>query len=111
MQPRRFASTQSYRSLPRTSVYRKLLAHQFDRLWQAVIRFTETTQEPKIRLRRGRQGQLYFEVYDCFTEKKYRFDSEQDARIWLDRDRFRQTETQRRLSEEVLRISNKYKRH
>ncbi|NJL20859.1 MAG: hypothetical protein HC895_08660 [Leptolyngbyaceae cyanobacterium SM1_3_5] len=84
-------------------LYWKFLANQFDRLWQAFVRFAETTQEPKVTWRRDRWGRSYLEIYDFSTKKHYRFDSEQDARIWLDRDRFQQTETQKELLEKNLR--------
>jgi ribonuclease HI len=79
--------TQPQESLPKNSLRWKFLANQFARLWQFLDQFLEINQEIKATWRRDHRGRSYLEIYDSSTNKHYRFESEQDALIWLDRPR------------------------
>ncbi|WP_035988062.1 hypothetical protein [Leptolyngbya sp. KIOST-1] len=39
----------------------------------------------RVTVRRDRQGQTAFVVYDAVTQQRHTFDSEQDLRAWADR--------------------------
>ena len=41
--------------------------------------------EPYIKQKRDRKGNLYWQVYDFTTNKSYSFDSEQDVRTWIEK--------------------------
>lgn len=85
---RRLASAQLREPLSKTSLNRDFLVKQYDRLYQLFLRFAVVSQEPKVTWKRDRQGRSHFQIYNPSTEKYHYFDSEQDALIWLDRDRF-----------------------
>ncbi|MBI4781743.1 MAG: hypothetical protein HY785_10475 [Oscillatoriophycideae cyanobacterium NC_groundwater_1537_Pr4_S-0.65um_50_18] len=85
---------QLYEPLAKTSLIRRSFA-KLNRLWQALVRSVQTTQEPKITQMRNCQGHSYFKIYDPLTGQHYYADSEQEVRIWLDCDRYQQTRTQR----------------
>lgn len=85
---RRLALAQLREPLPQTSLNWDFLVQQCDRLCQLFVHFVEISQEPKVTWKRDRQERSYFEIYDPYTEKYHHFDSEQDALIWLDQDRF-----------------------
>lgn len=70
----------------------KFLVQQLSGLCQALVSFSEGSQEPKVTWKRDRRGYTYFEVYDPMTEKHHRFDSEQNVRIWLERSRYQSFE-------------------
>lgn len=40
--------------------------------------------EPYIKQKRDRHGNLYWQVYDFTTNKSYTFDSERDVRAWIE---------------------------
>jgi hypothetical protein len=88
-------STQSHCSLSQTSLGWTLFVKQLDRLWQFLTEFARISQGLKVTWKRDRRGRMYLEIYDFSTEKHYRFDSEQDARIWIDCDRYQQREPRR----------------
>jgi hypothetical protein len=84
MKTQNLSSTQSQKSLPTASFRGKSLTNQFDRLWQALVKFAKITREPKITLKRNRQGYSYFRIYDPVTGQHHYADSEQAVRIWLE---------------------------
>lgn len=80
-------SVQPCEPLAKTSLIQRSFV-KFDRLWQALVKFAETTQEPKFTWRRDCQDHSSFKIYDPLTGQHYYADSEQEARIWLERSRY-----------------------
>lgn len=56
--------------------------------WQrwgtALLNYFAGSQEPRITAKQDEAGQLYYAVYDPVGRTHYRFDSEQEVRVWLD---------------------------
>lgn len=100
---RALASIQPHELLSQRSLNWKLLTKQFDRLWQALVKFAETTQEPKVTWMRDRQGHSYFKIYDPLTGQHHYADSEQEARIWLERSLYQHTKRNEKPAENAFR--------
>ncbi len=83
---------QSDRTIFQTSLNWEFLVKQLKGLGQALVRFSEFSQEPKITRRRDRQDQLSFEIYDPITEQHYYFDSRQEVLVWLDQVRYQSSD-------------------
>lgn len=49
-----------------------------------IINFLVNGSEPKIYQKQNRHGEIYFRVYDPFTQRYYKFNSEQEVRVWLE---------------------------
>jgi hypothetical protein len=67
-------------------------------LWQRFLQLTtlndildqifnslDLDSEPKVRCKRDRQGEFYFEVYTSTSGQRFTFDSEKDVREWFER--------------------------
>ncbi|MBD2071660.1 hypothetical protein H6F93_29770 [Leptolyngbya sp. FACHB-671] len=58
---------------------------QFDRIWQLFTTKSPGSTDLKVVWKNNRQGERYLQIYDVTTEKRHYFDSEQEARIWLEK--------------------------
>jgi hypothetical protein len=99
----------SQKTLSQTSSVWRAIATKLAQLQTFFVHITKTSQDLEVTWRCNLHGQAYIEIYDPSTEKHHRFDSEQDAMIWLDRDRYRQTATQEKELVKELRRLNSYK--
>ncbi|GAA6615996.1 hypothetical protein [Scytonema sp. NUACC26] len=52
--------------------------------WQGLINFLIPSEEPQVRQRVTRQGDIYWEVYDPATGKYFTSGSEIEMRIWIE---------------------------
>jgi hypothetical protein len=82
-------STLPKKALSQTSSVWRALVTKLAQLQTLFVHITQTSQELKVTWKRDRHGQAYLEIYNPSTKKHHRFDSEQDAIIWLDHDRYR----------------------
>jgi hypothetical protein len=78
------ASVPSCKPLAKTSLIQRSFV-KLDRLWQALVRSVQITQEPQITRMHDRHGHSYFKIYDPLTGQHHYAGSEQEVRIWLER--------------------------
>ena len=57
---------------------------RWQRWGQTLVNYFAGSQDPRITTRQDDEGRLYYEVYDPVVRSHYRFDSEQEVRVWLD---------------------------
>ena len=57
---------------------------RWSRWGQALLNYFVGSQDPRITTKQDDAGHLYYEVYDPVDRCQYRFDSEQEVRVWLD---------------------------
>ncbi|MBD2000002.1 hypothetical protein H6G00_25885 [Leptolyngbya sp. FACHB-541] len=58
---------------------------RFDRIWQLFTNNSPGSTDLKVVWKNNCQGERYLQIYDVTTEKRHYFDSEQEARIWLEK--------------------------
>jgi hypothetical protein len=58
---------------------------RFNWIWQLLTTSLIRSTDPKVVWKNNRQGKRYLQIYDVTTEKQYYFESEQEARIWLEK--------------------------
>ena len=71
------------------SILRSVFTAGCSILGQLLLKLLIRSGDPKI-TKILRNGQLYWEVYDPYTEKTISFSSENDVYVWLDQQRYRQ---------------------
>lgn len=76
---RNFESTSKLKQKPSGNYFIPWILKQ---LWQMLQAADQS--ELKIRQHQDRSGQVYWHVYDPFTNRAQQFDSEETLRIWLD---------------------------
>ncbi|MBE9180002.1 hypothetical protein IQ268_15640 [Oculatella sp. LEGE 06141] len=69
------------------AVVKKLKQTQF---WHGLVQTCTIPSELQVSWKNNLRGQSYLEVFDPLTQKHHRFGSEQDALIWIERQRFNQ---------------------
>ncbi len=81
-----FKSLESVRPNHDVSVLWKRFAQLFNisGLLERMATWLTTPAEPQIYKRRGRNGKVYYRLYDPRTDQRRVFSSEEDIRIWFE---------------------------
>ena len=74
----------SHQVIPYPSQKKDNIKVIFHQLWNRLINYFTHPPEPKIRKKSNRQGKIWWEVYDPYTNAKGTFSSELEVRMWLD---------------------------
>lgn len=56
-----------------------------NRIWQLLATHLRGSTDLKVTWKNNRQGKRYLQVYDLTTATRHYFESEQEARIWLEK--------------------------
>ncbi|EAW36895.1 hypothetical protein [Lyngbya sp. PCC 8106] len=65
------------------------ISQTFSRFFQKIIRFLANNSEPRIWQTKTRKGDLIWHIYDPKTGQSEHFSSEQDVRIWIEKQYYR----------------------
>lgn len=61
-----------------------LISAKIDRLWDSLSPILMTTSEPQLEWKRDRRGNTYLQLIEPLTERRWYFQSEQEAILWLE---------------------------
>lgn len=56
----------------------------FHKLWSNLVNYLSRPPEPKVKKKTNSRGEIWWEVYDPYTNLSASFASELEVRIWLD---------------------------
>jgi hypothetical protein len=65
------------------------IKHTLHQLWQHLVTHFTHPPEPKVHKKSNRRGDMWWEVYDPYTNMKASFTSELEVRMWLDQRHYR----------------------
>jgi len=62
----------------------QVIQRPLHQLWEHFVTYLTRPPEPKVRKKSNRRGEIWWDVYDPYTNLKASFTSESEVRMWLD---------------------------